>query len=215
MKRLPLLVNFLVLAALSASFAYWALQLFTRAPRQIVAAPMPMASEVRMDGAARLFGGQPAAAALGNYQLKGVLAASNERGSVAILAQEGKPARAYPVGFELAPGVTVKEVKPGYVLLSENGAIKRYELPLAPQKSIPDSGGVVGAVGIVPVAQTPNAVAPIPATAPNVLNSSNPANSSNSSNSPNSPNSPNGTYPNGPAPTGLPPAGMPAPAILR
>ena len=147
MKRLPLFLSFIAAVILSASLAYWALQLFPQAQRPLAVAPVEAAPEVRVDDAAALFGGQVLAAAASNYQLKGVLAATHARDSVAILAVEGKPAQALPVGKEVAPGVTVKEVRPAYVLLSEGGVTKRLEL--APGKT----GGAAGVA--LPAQQAP------------------------------------------------------------
>ena len=48
---------------------------------------------------------------------------------IAILAADGKPAEAIRANREIQPGVIVKEVHPRYVLLQENGVIKRVELP--------------------------------------------------------------------------------------
>lgn len=128
MKRLPLLFTVLAVAALSASLAYWGLQLFKPQQRPIAAVPLQAAPEANLDAAKGLFGGQVAAAAVSNYQLTGVVAA-NGLDSAAIIAADGKPAMAYGVGREVAPGVTIKEVHPKYVLLSEGGAIKRLDLP--------------------------------------------------------------------------------------
>ena len=87
-------------------------------------------AEVRIDSAASLFGGRPAAVAVAsNYELKGVVMAGTAGESAAILSADGKPATAVPVGKEVMPGVSVKEVHPLYVLLFENGLAKRVELP--------------------------------------------------------------------------------------
>ncbi len=132
MKRLPLLVSFVAVVALSASLAYWAMALLFKAPqRPLSAVASQAAPEPSVEAAAGLFGGRLQAVALSNYQLKGVVAAANGRGSVAILASDGKPAQAFPVGAEVASGVTVKEVQPLYVLLSEGGVPKRVELEQA------------------------------------------------------------------------------------
>ena len=128
MKRLPLLLSVVAVVALSVSLAYWALQLFTLPQRPIGAAPLQSAPQVPPEAAASLFGGQAVTVAVSNYQLRGVVAAGNGRGSVAILSVDGKPGMALPVGAEVVQGVTVKEVQPRYVLISEGGAVKRIEL---------------------------------------------------------------------------------------
>ena len=116
MKRMPLLLTLLALVALSASIAYWVLQLYKPEQRPIAAAPVAALPEPAVDAAATLFGGQAMAAVATNYQLTGVVAAG--RNSVAILVADGQPAKAFPVGKELSAGVVVKEVYPRYVMLS-------------------------------------------------------------------------------------------------
>jgi len=133
MKRMPLLVSFLALVVLSASLAYWALQWYKPAQRPIAAVRMQAAPEPQAEAARGLFGGQVVTAAVSNYQLHGVVAAGNGRGSVAIIAADGKPAKAYPVGAEVASGVTVRDVLARAVVLSEGGVPKRLEL-------MPDTG---------------------------------------------------------------------------
>ena len=126
MKRMPLLLTLLALVALSASVAYWVLQLYKPEQRPLAAAPVAELPAPAVDAAATLFGGQAMAAVATNYQLTGVVAAG--RNSVAILVADGQPAKAFPVGKELSAGVVVKEVHPRYVMLSEGGVLKRIEL---------------------------------------------------------------------------------------
>lgn len=125
MKRLPLLLSFFAVIVLAASLAYWALQLYRPQQRPLAAAPPAAMPEPSVDAAASLFGGQAAALAT-NYQLTGVIAAG--RDSAAILVAEGKPPQALKVGKELAPGVSIKEVHPRYVMLSEGGVLKRVDI---------------------------------------------------------------------------------------
>ena len=132
MKRMPVLLSFIFFVALCASAAYWTLQLI-RPPLRPMAAPAPATVvEVRLDSASGLFGGRPVALAeASNYQLKGVVVAANGNESVAILSADGKPAKAVGMNAELQPGVLIKEVHPRYVLLSDNGVVKRVALPEA------------------------------------------------------------------------------------
>ncbi|MET3131822.1 general secretion pathway protein C [Oxalobacteraceae bacterium GrIS 1.11] len=139
MKRMPLLVSFIAVVALSASLAFWALQLFKPPQRPLAAAPAQVLPEPNVELAAGLFGGQLQTAVVSNYQLKGVVAAGNGRGSAAILATDSKPAQAYAVGAEVVSGVNVKEIAPRFVLLSENGALKRVELAVESAKSGADA----------------------------------------------------------------------------
>jgi general secretion pathway protein C len=126
MKRLPLLMSLLALIALSASIAYWVLQLYKPAQRPLAPAPMAALPDPSPDAAATLFGGQAVAVVATTYQLTGVVYAGNE--SVAILQAEGQPSQALPMGKEIAPGVKITEVHPRYVMLSEGGILKRIEL---------------------------------------------------------------------------------------
>lgn len=128
MKRLPLLVSFLAVVLLSVSLAYWAMQLFKAPQRPLAAPPQPAAAEPSLEAAASLFGGQPVTVAVSNYQLRGVVAPVDGKGGVAILAQEGKPTQSLKIGGEVAPGVKVKEVQAGFVLLDEGGVAKRVDL---------------------------------------------------------------------------------------
>ncbi|MBA5637236.1 hypothetical protein H3H37_09225 [Duganella sp. LX20W] len=167
MKRLPFILTVAAVAALSASLAYWGLQLFKPQQRPIAAAPAASAPEPSLDAAKGLFGGQIAVAVASNYQLKGVVAAGIGRDSAAILAVDNKPAMALAVGREVAPGVTVKEVHPKYVLLSEGGVVKRIDLA---GDAGPQNNPNVAPPSITPPAmpqpQVPPVVQPQPAVMP-------------------------------------------------
>ena len=130
MKRWPLLVSFVLFIALCVSATYWGMQ-FYKPPARAVAAPPP-AVQAPPDprAAVVLFGGRQGPVAVAtNYQLRGVVSAGVSGESIAILAADGKPADAVRANREIQPGVIVKEVHPRYVLLQENGVIKRVELP--------------------------------------------------------------------------------------
>lgn len=130
MKRLPLVASFLLFIALCASAAYWGMQLFKPPLRPVAAPPRVAQAEIRTEAASGLFGGRRANVAVAsNYQLKGVIFSGSPRDSVAILSADGNPAQAVRVNMEVVPGVTVKEVHQGYVLLAEGGVTKRVELP--------------------------------------------------------------------------------------
>jgi len=126
MKRLPLVLSLLAVIALSASVAYWAMELYKPAQRPMAAIPPASMPDPAPDAGATIFGGQAVTAGPSNYQLTGVVAAGRE--SVAILVVDGQPPRALVVGKEIASGVTVKEVHPKYVMLSEGGLLKRVDL---------------------------------------------------------------------------------------
>jgi general secretion pathway protein C len=128
MKRLPLIVTVLAVVLLSASLAYWGLQLLKPPQRAIAAPPPPPPMGINLDAAKGLFGGQVMTVAVSNYQLKGVVAARGED-SAAIISVDNSPAVALAVGKEVVPGVIVKEVHAKHVILSEGGVIKRIDLP--------------------------------------------------------------------------------------
>jgi len=115
-------------ALLSASLAYWGMQLFKPKQRPIAAVPAAQVPEASLDAARGLFGGNTAVAAVSNFQLRGVVADTRGRGSVAIISTDAQPAKAFPVGAEVAPGVSVKEVQARHVILLEGGVQKRLDL---------------------------------------------------------------------------------------
>jgi general secretion pathway protein C len=151
MKRLPFIFTIVAVAALAASLAYWTLQLLKPAQRPIAPMQVAAAPEPSMEAAKGLFGGQVTVAAVSNYQLRGVVAAGLGRDSAAIIAVDGQPALALAVGREVAPGVTIKEIHPKHVLLSEGGVIKRVDL--ASDAGAPGVGGPPGAVNLPPPVQ--------------------------------------------------------------
>ncbi|UVW28974.1 type II secretion system protein N [Massilia sp. H6] len=125
-KRLPILFTLLALILLAVSIAYWFLQLYKPAQRPLAPPPIVAQAEPSMDAAATLFGGQPSAVMISNYQLTGVVSAG--RDSAVILVAEGSPPKAVRIGREIVPGVTVAEVHANYVMLSEGGVMKRVDL---------------------------------------------------------------------------------------
>jgi general secretion pathway protein C len=155
MKRLPQVTSLLAVVALSVSLAYWAMQLFKAPQRPINPPAVPVVQDASVEAGASLFGGQVSVATASNYQLKGVVASSNGRGSVAIISTDGKPSVALPEGAEVVPGVTVLEVHARHVLLRDGGVSKRIDL-VADDKALALPG---------PVSATPTpAAAPAPVT---------------------------------------------------
>ncbi|GGC08694.1 type II secretion system protein N [Pseudoduganella buxea] len=129
MNRLPFMSTVAAVVALTASTAYWALQLYKPEQRPIAAVAVQDTPPALVDAARGLFGGETAAAAVSSYKLVGVVASRNGRDSVAIVAANGDAPKAYPVGAEVAAGVTVKEVHARHVILLESGVSKRLDLP--------------------------------------------------------------------------------------
>lgn len=164
-KRLPVSASFILVVALAVSLTYWALQLFKAPPRQLAAVPLQSAPPAALSSAASLFGGSETVAAISNYQLRGVVAAGRGGDSAAIIGVDGKPAVALVVGKEVASGVTVQEIHPRYVLLSDGGVSKRIELA---------SDSKAGAALAPPLPYVPAAApAPVPSPAPPANASSN------------------------------------------
>lgn len=163
MKRLPQFVTLLALVALSVSLAYWAMQLFKAPQRPINPPPVPVVQDASVEAGAALFGGQVSVATVSNYQLRGVVAPANGRGAVAIIATDGQPAKAYPTGFEVAPGVTVREVQARYVLLQDGGVSKRIDL-VADDKALalPSMTPLPAATPAPPVQAPNNSLVPPP-----------------------------------------------------
>jgi general secretion pathway protein C len=153
MKRLPILLSLLTLILLSASIAYWVLLLYQPPQRPLAVTPLAAQSEPSVDAAATLFGGQAAAATVTNYHLTGIVAAG--RDSVAIIVAEGSPPKALKIGKEIAPGVTVSEVYPRYVMLSDGGVMKRIELAVDTKPAVPLSGAAPAAMHAAPGATVP------------------------------------------------------------
>jgi general secretion pathway protein C len=129
MKRWSVITSFLLFIALCVSAAYWGMQMFNPPQRAVAAPPQSAPAGPDLNAAASLLGGHSNAVVASNFQLKGVVVASNPAESVAILAAEGKPAQAIRINSDVLPGVTVKEVNKHYVLLSDHGVIKRVALP--------------------------------------------------------------------------------------
>jgi len=164
LKRLPLICSVAAVAVLSASLAYWGMQLFKPKQRPIAAVPVAQVPEANMDAARGLFGGNTAVAVVSNYQLRGVVADTRGHGSVAIISADGQPAKAFPVDSELSPGVSVKEVQPRHVILMEGGVQKR--LDLMSDQGVSSSGGIVGPVGVGGPQEPPPVPLPQQATPP-------------------------------------------------
>lgn len=128
MKRMPLIVSFILFVALCVSVAYWSMQLFIPKARPVMEPAREIRAAPSVEAATSLFGNHVEVVP-SNYQLNGVFVAINPAESVAILSANGKPAQAIITHGEVAPGVMLKEVARRYVLLSEGGVIKRIELP--------------------------------------------------------------------------------------
>ena len=141
-KRVPFLLSLLGVILFAVSLAYWIMQLYQPPQRPIAAVPQAAMPDPTIDAAATLFGGQVSVASATNYQLTGVVADGNS--SVAIIVAEGSPPKALRVGKELAPGITLAEVHPRYVMLSDGGVMKRVDLATDTKPAAPMGGGAPG-----------------------------------------------------------------------
>lgn len=145
-KRLPFLLSLVGVILLAASLAYWILQLYQPPQRPLAAVPASNVPDPSIDAAATLFGGQVAVASATNYQLTGIVSAGRE--SVAILVADNAPPKALVVGKEISPGVTLAEVHPRYVMLSDNGVMKRVDLAPDAKAAAPMGAVLTGVPGM-------------------------------------------------------------------
>jgi general secretion pathway protein C len=168
MKRWPILVSFVLFVGLCASATFWSMQLFKPAVRPVAFPKPSIRTEANPETALGLFGGRAAPAAVAsNFQLRGVVVSRNPLESVAILVADSKPAEAVRMNSEVMPGVTVKEIHPLFVLLSDGGVMKRVELPDAASQSRAESPvGLVQPQPAAGPAAAPNFVPPPPPSPP-------------------------------------------------
>jgi general secretion pathway protein C len=129
MKKIPLISSFILFIALCATAAYWLLQFNQPPSRPLLAPPEPSISALPL--ATGLFGANANSLATGNFQLNGVVVADPASDSVAIIATDGKPAKAFRVNAEIQAGTRLKQVQSSFVLLEKNGTVQRLELPIA------------------------------------------------------------------------------------
>jgi len=214
-KRLPLLLSLLGVILLAASLAYWILQLYQPPQRPLAAAPHGAMPDPPIDAAATLFGGQIATASAASYQLTGIVAAGRE--SVAIIVAEGSPPKALRVGKELASGITLAEVHPRYVMLSDGGVMKRLDLAADTKAAAPMAGpGAAGPAPSTPAGPAAGAAVPEPPMAPGAVPqpapTQEPGNPAQASGSPEEPPPPPPPTQNAAAPNNQNNANNPAPA---
>lgn len=137
MKRaLGVLGHLAMLALVSLIAAYWGIKVLTPPP---ASAPPPLAAPPPREPdpvlAARMFGLVQAAqnVVLSNVQVAGVFSAGPD--SSAVLVVDGKPARAYLLGQEVAPGTSLEEVRPDGVTLSGASGKQELHVPARPVAS--------------------------------------------------------------------------------
>lgn len=129
-KFAAMAVHLVFFAVVMAIAAYWGIRIFTPAP---TAAPPPIAPPPLRDpdpvAAARMFGKvERVQAATSNIQAIGAYSAG--RDSSAVLSVDGRPARVFLLGQEVAPGLKLAEVLPEMVVLESGGVRQELRLPL-------------------------------------------------------------------------------------
>lgn len=119
-KWWPRAITLVLWAVAAASLAWWGLRLGgTSKPAQAVPVPAATSAEVAVDPAAlaRLLGAAPPSAAVpapgaaSRFVLLGVVAGRSNKGA-ALIAVDGKPARAFRVGSKIDEGVVLQGVEP-------------------------------------------------------------------------------------------------------
>jgi general secretion pathway protein C len=163
LKKFAAAATHLVFFAIVVVIAgYWALRIFTPAP---TAAPPPLPPPPLRDpdpvAAARMFGKVQAVQAVAtNVQALGVFAAGKD--SSAVLVVDGRPARVFLVGQEVAPGMKLIEVTPEIAVLEASGMRQEVRLPARPMVSF---GGLPPAANFTREGNTltaPSGAAPSP-----------------------------------------------------
>jgi len=129
-KFAAMAVHLVFFAVVMAIAAYWGIRIFTPAP---TAAPPPIAPPPLRDpdpvAAARMFGKvERVQAATSNIQAIGAYSAGKD--SSAVLSVDGRPARVFLLGQQVAPGLKLAEVGPEIVVLESGGVRQELRLPL-------------------------------------------------------------------------------------
>ena len=126
----------LLAVVLIASITEWALSFSARrgAPEPVKSLPTAdlAIDPQRADTAAiaRLFGASPEAA--GGIRALGVMAEGASGRGIAVIAIDGKPARAVRAGETIAPGVVLAEVQRDGVLINRSGALQQIRIATKP-----------------------------------------------------------------------------------
>lgn len=128
-KFAAIAVHLVFFALVMAIAAYWGVRIFTPAP---TAAPPPVAPPPMRDpdpvAAARMFGKvERIQAATTNIQAIGAYSAGKD--SSAVLSVDGRPARVFLLGQEVAPGLRLAAVGAEVVVLESGGARQELRLP--------------------------------------------------------------------------------------
>ena len=125
-------VHLVFFAGVVAIGAYWAIRIFTPPP---IAAPPPLPPPPLRDpdpvAAARMFGKVDVVQQVAsNVQALGVFAAGKD--SSAVLVVDGKPARVFLIGQEVAPGMKLVSVTSEVAVLETGSGRQEVRLPARP-----------------------------------------------------------------------------------
>jgi general secretion pathway protein C len=177
---------FVIWALVAGTVVFWGLRLMVRAPQapaHVVAVSSDVA--VRAD-LSRLFGAAPVATAAAGpaapeassrFRLLGVMAAKADRRAdatgqgVALIAVDGKPARAYAVGARLDTDLVLQSVslRTASIGPAQGAASVKLEIPPLPAPAtgtLPNSALSAGAAGAAPSFTPPVAPMMAPPIAP-------------------------------------------------
>ena len=127
----------LLVLALAATIAGWALEFAARRAPSEPVRPIPSGSTAAraqpadIASIAQLFGAR-AGGEGADIRLVGVIAQGGQGRGLALLAVDGRPAMPARAGEEVAAGVTLSEVRTDGVLLSRAGAKQEIRLPAKP-----------------------------------------------------------------------------------
>ncbi|HZA94759.1 MAG TPA: hypothetical protein VE421_01380 [Burkholderiaceae bacterium] len=135
-------VHLVFFVAVLAIAGYWGIRIFTPSP---LAAPPPLPPPPLRDpdpvAAARMFGKVDVVQLVAsNVQALGIFSAGKD--SSAVLVVDGKPARVFLIGQEVAPGMKLVSVTPELAVLETTGGRQEVRMPAQPVAQL---GGVPAA----------------------------------------------------------------------
>jgi general secretion pathway protein C len=171
-KVLRVLGHVAMLAVVALIATYWGIKVLTPPP---ISAPPPLAAPPPRDPdpvlMARMLGLVQAAktVVVSNIQVSGVFSAG--RDSSAVLVVDGKPARVYLLGQEVAPGTSLESVRPDGVTLSGAAGKQDVRMPTrpvasfggpAPAPAFSLSGNTLSSPSETPNFTRPSPGAPVP-----------------------------------------------------
>ena len=154
MKRLPLLINVMLFAAICALISFWAMKVFNPKPRNLEAPKMVAPFEPAVGQWGPVFGQDATGQNVPSiFALKGVVYAQRAADSVALIVVDGKPGVAVPIGKEFAPNIKLLEVYATYIVVSESGVSRRIDVPPVTPGAVSPSFAPVTTITAQPLQQ--------------------------------------------------------------